>query len=88
MTFPTIFARYLPVTTWLDKVEEGRFTLHIGNLYLQPLRVAITIAGPEATRTQSCVVGAGATLHIKNLASGERVSIAGPGNDPVILTVE
>jgi len=82
-------ARHMPVTTSLEKGHGGRsFTLHINNLYMQPLSVDIAITGPDKTRTQSNVIGAGGTLLVDKLAAGESVVVASDGYDPVNLTVQ
>ena len=79
----------MPVTTSFEKIHGGRsFTLHISNLYLQPLSVDISITGPEKTRSQSNVIGGGGTLAVEKLAAGENVVIASDGYDPVNLTVQ
>jgi hypothetical protein len=80
-------ARHLPVTTSLEKVRGG-FTLHVNNLYLQPLSVEVTTTGPGPTRTQSNVIGGGGTLNVEGLAAGENVAIAGEGFDPVNVPIQ
>ncbi|HXQ80315.1 MAG TPA: hypothetical protein VN775_03320 [Opitutaceae bacterium] len=90
-------ARQMPVTTSLEKSHggpfdlasaRGSFTLHIKNLHPQPVSVAITIAGPEKTRSQTNTIGVGATLNVDKLSAGEKVVIASEGYDPVALTVQ
>jgi septal ring factor EnvC (AmiA/AmiB activator) len=82
-------ARHMPVTTSLEKVHGGRnFTLHINNLYLQPLNLTIAITGAGKTRSQSNIVGAGATLDVEKVAAGETAVISSDGYDPVNVTAQ
>ena len=79
----------MPVTTSLEKVQGGRsFTLHINNLYLQPVSVDISITGADKARSQHSIIGSGATQNVEKLAAGESVSITSEGYDPVKLTVQ
>jgi hypothetical protein len=81
-------ARHMPVTTSLEKTHGGRrSTLHINNLYLQPVTVVITVSGPQ-TRSQNNVIGGGATLSVEDLASGDNVVIASEGYDSVNVAVQ
>ena len=81
-------ARHMPVTTSFESVHGGRsVTLHINNLYLQPVSVDVTITGSDKTRSQLRVIGGGAMLNVENLAVGENVVISSDGCDPVYLTV-
>jgi uncharacterized phage infection (PIP) family protein YhgE len=82
-------ARHMPVTTSFEKLHgSGSFTLHINNLYLQPVNVDITTNGTDKTRSQSSIIGGGATLNVDKLAAGESIVIASAGFDPVNLTVQ
>jgi hypothetical protein len=90
-------ARHLPVVTSFEKVRGGPFqlvgarntiTLHIGNLYLQPLSADITVSGPETRTTQTRVIGGGATFDVEKLAAGDMVVIASEGYDPVTVTAQ
>jgi uncharacterized phage infection (PIP) family protein YhgE len=81
--------RHMPVTTSFEKGHwSSAYTLHINNLYQQPVTVNLTITGPDKTRTQSSVIGAGGTLNVEKLAAGDKVAIASDGYDPVNLTVQ
>ncbi len=80
-------ARHIPLTTSMEKTH-GSFTLHIKNLYLQPLGVDISISGPEKTRSQTNVIGGGGMLDVDKLNAGENVVVASDGYDPLNLTVK
>ncbi len=80
-------ARHIPLTTSVEKTH-GSFTLHIKNLYLQPLSVDISITGPEKTRSQTNVIGGGGTLDVDKLNAGDNVVVASDGYDPVNLVVK
>ncbi len=89
-------ARHLPVRTSLEKVHgspfelvNGRssFTLHINNLFLEPLEVDLTIVHGDRTLSQSNTIGGGATLDLEKLAPGDKVTIGGDRYDPVKVTV-
>jgi predicted nuclease with TOPRIM domain len=82
-------ARHMPVTTSFEKEHWGHgSTLHVNNLDPQPLTVNIAITDSGKTRTQSNVIGAGATLNVEKLSSGDSVVIASDGCDPMNLTVQ
>jgi predicted nuclease with TOPRIM domain len=88
-------ARHMPVTTSFDRSHWGgsfpmqnSFMLNIVSRSSQPLKVNITIAGPEKTRTQSNVIEVGTTLKVERLAAGDKVVIVSEGFDPVSLTVQ
>jgi len=82
-------ARHLPVTTAFEKVDGGRsFTLHVSNLYAQPLSVGIAITGAVNTRTQKNSIDGSATLDVEKLTAGENVVISSDGYDPVTLSVQ
>jgi hypothetical protein len=81
-------ARHMPVTATFEKTHGDRFTLHINNLDRQPLTVSVTVANAGKTRSQSNVIGAGATLNVEKLTAGDSVTVAGDGYDPLNLTVE
>jgi len=90
-------ARHMPVTASFERVRGGPFegvsanhgfTLHIVNLYLEPLSVEITVTGPEKSRTQAETIEGGRTLNIMKLAAGDKVMIASEDYDPVNLTVQ
>lgn len=82
-------ARHMPVTASVEKIHGGRsFTLHVNNLYVQPLSVNITITGSGKTRSQSNVIGTGATLDIEKLAAGDNVTIASEGYEAVKATAQ
>jgi len=90
-------ARRLPITAVFEKIHGGPFevvsaprgfTLHIVNLYLEPLVVDITIAGPDGAHTQTGTIDGGATLNVVKLAAGEKVIVASEGYDSVTLTVQ
>jgi peptidoglycan hydrolase CwlO-like protein len=78
--------RHLPVTTALER-GQGGYVLHVNNLYLQPLSVNVTSSGPGGTRSQSNVIGGGATLNVDKLAAGDQVVVASEGYDPVKVPV-
>lgn len=80
-------ARHIPLTTSLDK-HGGSYTLHIRNLYLEPISVDISISGPEKTRSQTNVIGGGESLAVDKLALGENVVVSSDGYDPINLTVK
>jgi chaperonin cofactor prefoldin len=89
-------ARHLPVRTSLEKVHgspfelvNGRssFTLHINNLFLEPLEVDLTIVHGDRTLSQSNTIGGGATLDLEKLAPGDKVTIGGDRYDPVKVAV-
>ena len=80
-------ARHLPITTSLEQAGGG-FTLHVANLNLQPLSVAVTTTGSGRSRSQSTVIGGGATLNVAKLAAGDTVVIASEGYDPVSVAVQ
>lgn len=88
--------RHLPVRTSVEKVYgspfelvNGRssYTLHINNLFLEPLAVDLTIVHGDRTVSQSNTIGGGATLNLEKLASGDKVTIGGDRYDPVNVTV-
>jgi hypothetical protein len=80
---------HMPITTSLEKAQGSRnFTLHVNNLYLQPVSVDTSITGGKAPRSQHDIIGTGATLNIDKLAAGENVVIASEGYDSVKLTVQ
>lgn len=82
-------AGHMPITTSFEKAQGGRsFTLHINNLYLQPLSVGVSISGGEKPRSQYNIIGAGATQNVEKLAAGETVVITSEGYDPVKLTAQ
>jgi hypothetical protein len=82
-------ARHLPVTTSFEKVAGGRsFTLHVTNLYAQPLNVSIAITGAVNTRSQKNAIDGGATLDVETLTAGENVVVSSDGYDPVTLSVQ
>jgi septal ring factor EnvC (AmiA/AmiB activator) len=81
-------ARHLPVTTSFEKHGDRAYTLHVKNLYLQPMSVDITISGTGETRNQSNVIGGGGTLNVDKLAAGDNVVIASDGYDSVNITVQ
>jgi uncharacterized phage infection (PIP) family protein YhgE len=79
----------MPVATSFEKEKWGHgLTLHVNNLQQQPLTVNITITGPDNTRRQSNVVGAGGTLNVEKLATGDKVSIASDGFESLNLTAQ
>jgi hypothetical protein len=80
---------HMPVTTSFEKVPGGRsFTLHVNNLYLQPVSVDITATGGEKTLSQHSIIGSGATQNVEKLVAGENVVITSEGYDPVRLVVQ
>jgi septal ring factor EnvC (AmiA/AmiB activator) len=80
---------HMPVTTSVEKTQGGRtFTLHINNLYLQPVSVDVAITGANKTRSQHNIIGSGATQNVEKLAAGDNVVITSEGYDPVKLTVQ
>jgi len=90
-------ARRMPVATSVERAQGSlfglasskvSFTLHISNLSLEPLSVAITVTGPEATRSVSGTIAGRTTLDIEKLAGGENVAIASESYDPVSVTVQ
>ncbi len=89
-------ARHLPIRTSLEKVHgspfelvNGRssFTLHINNLFLEPLEVDLTIIHGERNVSQSNTIAGGATLALEKLASGDKVTIGGDRYEPVNVAV-
>jgi len=88
-------ARHLPVTMSVEKAHGGPFslasagglTLHVSNLYLEPLSVVVAITDPDGTRSQSAAIAGGATLKLEKLADGDTVVVSSEGYDPVTLTV-
>jgi DNA repair exonuclease SbcCD ATPase subunit len=90
-------ARHMPIKTSFEKILGGPFeivsaarslTLHVNNLYLEPLSVDIAITSAGNTRSLSRTIEAGATLNIEKLADGDTVVISSEGYDPVSLTAE
>jgi len=88
--------RRLPIRTWIEKVRgsafqlvNGRtsFTLHINNLYLEPVSIDLTITSGDRTITQTNTIGGGVTLNLERLAPGDKVSIGGEGYDTVNVAV-
>jgi len=80
---------HLPVTASFEKSDGGRaFTLHISNLYPQPLSVDVAVAGPDVKRSQSSVIGGSGTYSVDKLTAGENVVIASSGYAPMNLTVQ
>jgi septal ring factor EnvC (AmiA/AmiB activator) len=80
--------RHMPVTTSLEAAHWGKgATLRINNLDQQPLNVSVTVSGQGSPRSQSNVIGAGATLNVDKLAAGDNVVVASEGYDPISLTV-
>lgn len=79
---------HMPITTSLGKAADGRsFTLHLTNLYPQPVSVDIAITGADKTRSRHSIIGGSATQDIDKLAAGDVVSITSEGYDPLKLTV-
>jgi septal ring factor EnvC (AmiA/AmiB activator) len=80
----------MPVATSFEKEKWGHgLILHVNNLQQQPLTVNITIEGPDNnTRRQSNVVGAGGTLNVEKLATGDKVAIASEGFESLNLTAQ
>jgi hypothetical protein len=79
----------MPVATSFEKEKWGHgFILHVNNLQQQPLTVNVTIVGPDNTRRQSNVIGAGGTLNVEKLATGDRVTVASDGFESVQTTVQ
>jgi hypothetical protein len=81
-------AHHMPVTAVFEKTHGDRYTLHVNNLDQQPVTVNLTIVDAGKTRSQSNVIGAGATLNVEKLAAGDNVTVASDGYDPLTLTVE
>lgn len=88
--------RRLPIRTWIEKVRgsafqlvNGRtsFTLHINNLYLEPVSIDLTITSGDRTITQTNTIGGGVTLNLERLAPGDKVAIGGDGYDTVNVAV-
>jgi septal ring factor EnvC (AmiA/AmiB activator) len=80
--------RHMPVTTSFEAEHWGKgVTMHVNNLDQQPLNVKVTVSGQGSPRSQSNVIGAGATLNVDKLAAGENVVVASDGYDPLNLTV-
>jgi hypothetical protein len=81
-------ARHMPVTTSFEKTHGDHLTLHVSNLDQQPVTVNVTIADAGKTRSQSNVIGAGATLNVEKLAAGDDVTVASDGYEPLKLTAQ
>ena len=79
-------ARHMPVTTSFEKTRGDRLTLHVNNLDQQPVTVSVTVDDAGKSRSQSNVIGAGATLSIERLEAGDEVTVASDGYDPLKLT--
>jgi hypothetical protein len=82
-------AGHMPVTASFEKLDGGRnFTLHINNLYPQPIRVDVAVAGADVKRSQSTIIGGSGTIDVKRLTAGESVVIASNGYAQMNLTVQ
>jgi len=81
-------ARHMPVRTSFEKTHGDHLTLHVSNLDQQPVTVNVTIADAGKTRSQSNVIGAGATLNVEKLAAGDDVTVASDGYEPLKLTAQ
>lgn len=87
-------ARQLPVTTacsrssWAGGMSTYAYTMQIHNQLPTPLKLAITIEGPEGTRTLSNLVDSGASMKIEKLAAKEKVTLASEAYDPIVVVVE
>jgi multidrug efflux pump subunit AcrA (membrane-fusion protein) len=80
---------HMPVTTSFERIRGGdNFTLHINNLYQQPVSVDVSVTGTKRTRSQHDIIGSGATQNVDKLAAGENVVITSAGYEPVRLTVQ
>ena len=80
---------HMPVTTSFDKNKDGRsFTLHVNNLYRQPVSMDINISGVNKSRSQHEIIGSGGTQKIEKLVAGENVIITSAGYDPLNLYVQ
>lgn len=80
-------ARHMPITTSFETVHNGSsFTLHISNLYLQPLSVNLNIMDSNKARTRSDIIGSGRTLSVDKLKSDDCVVFASEGYDSVTVT--
>lgn len=80
-------ARRLPVTTSVE--HSGRnYTLHIANLYMQPLSVDVALGEGAKARSEHAVLGAGGSRNFDHLAAGENIVITSDGYDPVKLAVQ
>jgi uncharacterized membrane-anchored protein YhcB (DUF1043 family) len=78
----------IPVTASFEKLDGGRdFTLHINNLYTQPISVDVAVAGTDAKRSQSAIIGGSGTYDVEKLTAGESIVIASSGYAPMNLTV-
>ena len=81
-------AGHMPVTTSVEKISGHNFTLHITNLYPQPVSVDVAVNGSNKPRSQHAVIGGNATQNIERLSAGDNVQITSDGFDPVKLTVQ
>jgi hypothetical protein len=82
-------AGHMPVTASFEKLDGGRdFTLHINNLYPQPIRVDVAVGGADAKRSQSSIIGGSGTFDIRRLTAGDSVVIASEGYAQMALTVQ
>lgn len=81
-------ARHMPVAASFEKTRGDRLTLHVNNLDQQPVTVSVAIDDAGKTRSQSNVIGAGATLSIEKISAGDRVTVSSDGYDPLKLTAQ
>ena len=90
-------ARHMPVATSVEKAQGslfswagsgGSLTLHINNLFLDPLTVDIKISGPATTRELSTTLPGGAAVNVEKLTAGDKVVISSESYDPVTVTVQ
>jgi uncharacterized membrane-anchored protein YhcB (DUF1043 family) len=79
----------IPVTASFEKLDGGRkFTLHINNLYPQPISVDVAVAGTDLKQSHSAIIGGSGTFNVEKLTAGESVVIASNGYAPMNLTVQ
>jgi len=82
-------AGHIPVTASFERFNGGRnFTLHINNLYPEPISVDVAVAGATVKRSQSGVIGGSGTFDVEKLTAGESVVIASSGYASMNLTVQ
>lgn len=81
-------ARHMPVTTSFERTHGDRLTLHVNNLDRQPLTVSVTVDEAGKTRSQSTVIGSGASLNVEKLQAGDGVTVACDGYDTLKLTAQ
>jgi septal ring factor EnvC (AmiA/AmiB activator) len=81
-------SRPMPITTSITKSHGNSFRLNIKNLYLQPMKIQVTITRAGRAHPQTNLIEAGGSIDLDKLAAGDVVEIAHPDYDTARLTIK